>query len=542
VGSEKQEASPRKARGKRKDSVTNETASGIPVEPCYGPDDLVGFDASRDLGKPGAFPFVRGIYGDMYRGRLWTMRQYAGFGTAEETNRRYRYLLSHGQTGLSVAFDLPTQLGYDSDHQMAAGEVGRTGVAVSSLRDMEVLFEEIPLDGVSTSMTINATAAPILAMYVALARRQGVPVASLRGTVQNDILKEYVARGNYIFPIVPSMSLVTDIFAYCRDYLPRWNTISISGYHMREAGATAVQEVAFTLANAIAYVEGAIARGLDVDEFGERVSFFFNAHSDFFEEIAKFRAARRLWATIMRDRFGATEERAQMLRFHTQTAGSTLTAAQPENNIVRVALQALSAVLGGTQSLHTNSFDEALCLPTEKAATIALRTQQIIAYESGVARTVDPLAGSYTIEVLTNEIEGRAGRYLEEVERLGGAVACVESGYFRQEIEESAYTRQQEIEEGRRTVVGLNAFETEEKVDTVLLRVDPEVRAHRIRELEELRRTRDNVLADRTLDALRKAAESDENVMPSLVAAADAYCTLGEMTDVLRQVFGIYEE
>jgi len=542
VGSEKQEASPRKARGKRKDSVTNETASGIPVEPCYGPDDLAGFDASRDLGKPGAFPFVRGIYGDMYRGRLWTMRQYAGFGTAEETNRRYRYLLSHGQTGLSVAFDLPTQLGYDSDHQMAAGEVGRTGVAVSSLRDMEVLFEEIPLDGVSTSMTINATAAPILAMYVALARRQGVPVASLRGTVQNDILKEYVARGNYIFPIVPSMSLVTDIFAYCRDYLPRWNTISISGYHMREAGATAVQEVAFTLANAIAYVEGAIARGLDVDEFGERVSFFFNAHSDFFEEIAKFRAARRLWATIMRDRFGATEERAQMLRFHTQTAGSTLTAAQPENNIVRVALQALSAVLGGTQSLHTNSFDEALCLPTEKAATIALRTQQIIAYESGVARTVDPLAGSYTIEVLTNEIEGRAGRYLEEVERLGGAVACVESGYFRQEIEESAYTRQQEIEEGRRTVVGLNAFETEEKVDIALLRVDPEVRAHRIRELEELRRTRDNVLADRTLDALRKAAESDENVMPSLVAAADAYCTLGEMTDVLRQVFGIYEE
>lgn len=518
------------------------TASGIPVEPCYGPEHLAEFDPSRDLGEPGAFPFVRGVYEDMYRGRLWTMRQYAGFGTAEETNQRYRYLLDHGQTGLSVAFDLPTQLGYDSDHAAAEGEVGRTGVAISSLRDMEALFDEIPLDTVSTSMTINATAAPILAMYIALARREGVPVASLRGTVQNDILKEYVARGNYIFPILPSMELVADVFAYCRDYVPKWNTISISGYHMREAGATAVQEVAFTFANAIAYVEGAIARGLDVDQFAARLSFFFNAHSNFLEEIAKFRAARRLWAKIMRERFGATEERAQMLRFHTQTAGSTLTAAQPENNIVRVTLQALSAVLGGTQSLHTNSFDEALCLPTEAAARIALRTQQIIAYESGVPGTVDPFAGSYAVETLTNQIERRVERYLEEIEERGGAVACVESGYFRQEIDESAYGRQREVEQGRRTVVGVNAFQIDEEMGIELLRVDPETRERRVRELKELRETRDKVLSSRALDALRQAAESNDNVMPHLVAAADAYCTLGEMTDVLRQAFGTYRD
>ncbi|HEY8393314.1 MAG TPA: methylmalonyl-CoA mutase family protein, partial [Thermaerobacter sp.] len=466
------------------------TISGLPVKRVYTAADLEGFDPDRDLGEPGEYPYTRGVYPTMYRGRLWTMRQYAGYATAEESNRRFKYLLEQGQTGLSIAFDLPTQIGYDADHPMAEGEVGKVGVSVSSLADMEVLLDGIPLDRVSTSMTINAPAAILLAMYIAVAEKQGVPPEKLSGTIQNDILKEYVARGTYIFPPGPSMRLITDIFAYCAEHLPNWNTISISGYHIREAGATAVQEVAFTLANAKAYVRAALDAGLDIDRFAPRLSFFFNAHMDFFEEIAKFRAARRMWARIMREEFGAKNPRSWMLRFHTQTAGSTLTAQQPENNIVRVTLQALMAVLGGTQSLHTNAMDEALALPTDETARIALRTQQIIAYESGVTNTVDPLAGSYFVESLTNRIEEEAQRYLDRIEEMGGAVAAIERGFMQREIMDAAYRYQREVESGRRVVVGVNKYVIEEEPPRNLLRVDPSVRERQIRRLEEVRRRR----------------------------------------------------
>jgi methylmalonyl-CoA mutase N-terminal domain/subunit len=452
-----------------------DTTSGIPTERLYTPEDIADLEYLDDLGFPGQYPFTRGVQPTMYRGRFWTMRQYAGFGTAEETNARFRYLLDQGQTGLSIAFDLPTQMGYDSDHPLAEGEVGRVGVAVSSVSDMEVLFAGIPLDKVTTSMTINAPASVLLAMYLAVAEKQGALPEKLGGTVQNDVLKEYVARGTYIFPPRPSMRLVTDLFAYCSEHMPNWNTISISGYHIREAGSTAVQEVAFTIANAIAYVEAAIARGLDVDSFAPRLSFFFNSHMNFIEEVAKFRAARRLWARIMRERFGAKDPRSWMLRFHTQTAGSTLTAQQPENNIVRVTMQALAAVLGGTQSLHTNSKDEALALPSEEAVRTALRTQQIIAYESGAADSVDPLAGSYLVETMTDKIEGAAREYIDRIDSIGGAVASIEQGYMQREIHESAYRYQREVEAKKRTVVGVNAFATEEAPPKGLLRVNPDV-------------------------------------------------------------------
>ncbi|MCR4399190.1 MAG: methylmalonyl-CoA mutase family protein, partial [Firmicutes bacterium] len=449
------------------------TGSNLPVERLYTPEDIGAMDYERDLGFPGQFPYTRGVQPTMYRGRLWTMRQYAGFGSAEESNRRFKYLLGQGQTGLSAAFDLPTQIGYDSDHPLAEGEVGKVGVAIDSLADMEVLFDGIPLDKVSTSMTINAPAAVLLAMYIVVAEKQGVPAHRLSGTIQNDILKEYAARGTYIFPPKPSMRLITDVFAYCSKNLPEWNTISISGYHIREAGASAVQEVAFTLANGIAYVDAAVRAGLDVDQFGPRLSFFFNAHMDLLEEVAKFRAARRLWAGIMRDRFGARDPRSMMLRFHTQTAGSTLTAQQPDNNVVRVTLQALAAVLGGTQSLHTNSRDEALALPSEDSARIALRTQQVIAYESGVTNTVDPLAGSFYVESLTNAIQREAESYIAKIDALGGAVAAIEKGFIQREIQENAYRYQREVESGERVVVGVNKFQMEEPPPTGLLRVDP---------------------------------------------------------------------
>ena len=515
------------------------TLSDIPVERLYTPED-VELNYLRDLGFPGEYPYTRGVQPTMYRGRLWTMRQYAGYATAEESNRRFRYLLSQGQTGLSVAFDLPTQMGYDSDHPLAEGEVGKVGVAIDSLEDMEILFDGIPLDKVSTSMTINAPAAILLAMYIAVAKKQGVDPKVLRGTVQNDILKEYVARGTYIFPPQPSMRLVTDLIAYCKDHLPRWNSISISGYHIREAGSTAVQEVAFTLANAIAYVQAATEAGLDVDEFAPRLSFFFGAHNDFFEEIAKFRAARRLWARIMRERFGAKNPRSWMLRFHTQTAGCTLTAQQPDNNIVRVTLQALAAVLGGTQSLHTNSRDEALSLPTEKSVQIALRTQQIIAHESGVANTIDPLAGSYYVEYLTDEIEKRARDYIERIDRLGGALRAIERGFIQREIEESAYRYQREIEKGDRVVVGVNRFTVEEEVPLRRLRVDPTVRERQMERLRALRERRDSGRVSALLARLEEAARGDENLMPLFIECVEAYATLGEICDVLRGVFGEY--
>jgi methylmalonyl-CoA mutase N-terminal domain/subunit len=492
------------------------------------------------LGFPGEYPYTRGIHPTMYRGRLWTMRQYAGYASAEESNRRYRYLLSQGQTGLSVAFDLPTQIGYDSDHPLAEGEVGKVGVAIDSLGDMERLFEGIPLDQVSTSMTINAPAAVLLAMYVAVAMKQSVPLGKLRGTIQNDILKEYVARGTYIFPPGPSMRLISDIFCYGKEQLPRWNTISISGYHIREAGANAVQEVAFTLANAIAYVQAAIEGGLNVDEFAGQLSFFFAAHNNLLEEVAKFRAARRLWARIMRERFGAREARSWALRFHTQTSGSTLTAQQPENNIVRVALQALAAVLGGTQSLHTNSRDEALSLPTEESASIALRTQQILAYESGVADTVDPLGGSYCVEALTDQIEQQAMRYLERIDRMGGALRAIETGFVEQEIQESAYTYQRQIERKERLVVGVNEFVATEAAPQKLLRVDPKVQSDQVERLRRLKAGRDGQRVESTLTALEAAARQTSNLMPPILAAVQAYATLGEICDVLRQVFGEY--
>jgi methylmalonyl-CoA mutase N-terminal domain/subunit len=524
----------------------------------FTPDDLAGWDASRDLGWPGEFPYTRGIQPTMYRGRLWTMRQYAGYGTAAEANRRYRYLLGQGVSGLSVAFDLPTQMGYDSDHSLAVGEVGRVGVAIASIDDMAELLDGIPLDRVSTSMTINATAIVLLALYVAVARRQGVAPAALAGTIQNDILKEYVARGTYIFPPRASLRIVTDIFAWCERELPNWNTISISGYHIREAGATAVQEVAFTVANAIAYVEAARSAGLDVDRLGQRLSFFFAAHNDFLEEVAKFRAARRLWARIARERFGATHPRAQQLRFHTQTAGSTLTAQQPDNNIVRVALQALAAVLGGTQSLHCNSRDEALALPTEESARIALRTQQIIAAESGVANTVDPLGGSWALETRTDAIEREARAILGRIDALGGTLTAIETGFIQREIQESAYRAQQAIDRGEAVVVGVNRYaggrrpgagdrEPEAgspgpEAGIELLRIDPELEARQVERVRRTRASRDAGAWRAALDAVARAASGSENLVPPILAAVEARATLGEISDTLRSTFGEHRE
>lgn len=520
---------------------TFETSSHIPVDRLYTPAD-VEVDYLNDLGFPGEYPYTRGVYPTMYRGRFWTMRQYAGYATAEESNRRYKFLLEQGQMGLSVAFDLPTQLGLDADDPLAEGEVGKVGVSISSLRDMEILFDGIPLEKVSTSMTINAPAAVLWAMYIAVAKKQGADIRNLRGTIQNDILKEYLARGTYIFPPEPSMRLVTNTFEFAHKYVPKWNPISISGYHIREAGSTAVQEVAFTFANAIAYVNAALKAGLAVDDFAPRLSFFFNAHNNLLEEIAKFRAARRLWARIMRERFGAQDPRSAMLRFHTQTAGSTLTAQQPENNIVRVAIQALAAVLGGTQSLHTNAMDEALALPTEKSAQIALRTQQIIAYESGVADTIDPLAGSYFIEHLTNEIEHRAQAYIQKIDDLGGALRAIETGYMQNEIQQAAYEEQLAIERDEKKVVGVNIFTSDETPDIELLRIDESVAERQRERLRELRATRDNEAVRRTLAALRTAAQRDDvNLMPYILDAVEAYATTGEICNTLREVWGEYE-
>jgi len=518
------------------------TLSGLPVERLYTGESLSGHREAEHPGFPGEYPFTRGIYPTMYRSRLWTMRQYAGFGTAEESNKRYRYLMSKGQMGLSVAFDLPTQIGMDSDHALAAGEVGRVGVAIDSIEDMEALFDGIPLDKVSTSMTINATAAILLCLYVAVAKKQGAPLAKLSGTVQNDILKEYIARGTYIYPVRPAMRIVTDIFAWCKDQLPKWNTISISGYHIREAGSTAMQEVAFTLADGIAYVTAALQAGLAVDEFAPQLSFFFNVHNDFLEEVAKFRAARRLWARIMKERFGARDERSLLLRFHAQTAGSSLTAQQPENNIVRVGLQALAAVLGGCQSLHTNSLDEALALPTEDSALIALRTQQIIAQETGVANTIDPVAGSYAIESLTSEIETAAEVYLQKIDALGGMLQAIESGYVQREIQKAAFEYQRAVESKEQIVVGVNEFQAEEERQIPTLRIDPATERDQVAKLRALRARRNGERIAVALQELERRARSDENLLPAILEAVEAYGTVGEMSDSLRRVFGEYEE
>jgi methylmalonyl-CoA mutase N-terminal domain/subunit len=514
-----------------------ETSAGIEIPRLALPegDDS---DYAEKLGFPGEYPYTRGVQPTMYRSRLWTMRQYAGFSTAEESNKRYRYLLAHGQTGLSVAFDLPTQIGYDADDPIAEGEVGKVGVSISSVHDMAALFDQIPLEQVSTSMTINAPAGVLLAMYIAVAKRQGADIKKLRGTVQNDILKEYIARGTYIFPAVPSMRLITDIFQFCAREVPAWNTISISGYHIREAGSTAVQEVAFTLANGVAYVEAALRAGLSVDDFAPQLSFFFNAHNNFLEEVAKFRAARRLWAKIMRERFKAEKPSSWQLRFHTQTAGSTLTAQQPENNVVRTTLQALAAVLGGTQSLHTNSMDEALWLPTEKAVRVALRTQQIIAHESGVSDTVDPLAGSYILEYLTDEIEKRAEEYLEKIDDMGGALQAVEKGYMQNEIQNAAYEAQQAIEKGEQVVVGVNQFQVEEEVALERLKVDPAIEAGQRLKLKILRENREQRVVDQLLGKLRGAAEGTENLMPLFIKSVENDVTLGEICNTLRSVWG----
>lgn len=499
-------------------------------------------DYKKDLGEPGEFPFTRGIYRNMYRGRLWTMRQYAGYATAEESNARYKYLLAHGTTGLSVAFDLPTQIGLDSDDPLAMGEVGKVGVAIDSLEDMERLFAGIPLDEVSTSMTINATAAILLSLYLAVARKQNVPFNKVRGTLQNDILKEYIARGTYIYPPAPSLRLVTDIFAFCAREVPNWNTISISGYHIREAGSTAVQEVAFTLADGITYVEAALKAGLEVDEFAPRISFFFNAHNNLLEEIAKFRAARRLWARIMRDRFNARDPRSMMLRFHAQTAGSSLTAQQPDVNVVRTTIQALAAVLGGTQSLHTNSMDEALALPTESAARVALRTQQVIAYESGVVETADPLGGSYAIEELTSEIEDQALEYLKKIEAMGGMLRAIETGYVQREIQESAYRYQKAIETQEQIVVGVNRFQIEEEHPVPVLRIDPALEQAQVERLRALRARRDSETVTAALKKLEQAAGTTENLLPRILECVEAYCTVGEISNTLRRVWGEYRE
>jgi methylmalonyl-CoA mutase N-terminal domain/subunit len=518
------------------------TLSGLPLERLYSGESLTGWDEEEALGYPGEFPYTRGIYPSMYRGRLWTMRQYAGFGSAAESNQRYRYLLSKGQSGLSVAFDLPTQIGMDSDYPLALGEVGKVGVAIDSLEDMERLFEGIPLEKVSTSMTINATAAILLSLYVAVAKKQGANLAKLSGTVQNDILKEYIARGTYIYPVRPAMRIVTDIFAWCRDSLPKWNTISISGYHIREAGSTAVQEVAFTLADAIAYVQAALDAGLDIDDFAPQLSFFFNAHNDLLEEIAKYRAARRLWARLMRERFQARDARSLLLRFHAQTAGSSLTAQQPENNIVRVAIQALAAVLGGCQSLHTNSLDEALALPTEEAALIALRTQQIIANETGVANTVDPVAGSYAIEHLTNEIERGALAYIEKIDALGGMLRAIEAGFVQTEIQKAAYEYQRAVETKEQVVVGVNDFIAEEERAIPTLRIDPQIEREQIQRLQALRAKRDANKTRAAISELERRAATSENLLPAILAAVEACATVGEISDTLRRAFGEYRE
>jgi methylmalonyl-CoA mutase, N-terminal domain len=517
-----------------------ETSSGIPIPPILlppGPDP----DYMEKLGFPGEYPYTRGVQPTMYRGRFWTMRQYAGYATAEESNRRYRYLLEQGQTGLSVAFDLPTQIGYDADDPFAIGEVGKVGVSISSLDDMELLFREIPLDKVSTSMTINAPASILLAMYIAVAKRQGVDTTRLRGTIQNDILKEYIARGTYIFPPKPSMRLITDTFRFCRSEVPRWNTISISGYHIREAGSTAVQEVAFTLANAIAYVQAALNAGLHVDDFASQLAFFFNAHNNFLEEVAKFRAARRLWARLMKDRFNAQNPNSWKLRFHTQTGGSTLTAQQPENNVVRVTLQALAAILGGTQSLHTNSMDEALWLPTEKAVRIALRTQQVIAYESGVADSIDPLAGSYLVEHLTNEIERLAEQYLLKIDHMGGALAAIEKGYIQGEIQEAAYSYQLDVESKEQVIVGLNAFQAKEKMELERLQVDPAIEEGQRERLARLRSQRDKQKVSELLERLASTAKSSDNLLPLFIECVENDITLGEICAVLRKTWGEYQ-
>ena len=508
------------------------TSSGIEIKELYT-------TANKVDEKPGEFPFTRGIQKDMYRGRLWTMRQYAGFSTAEESNKRYHYLLAQGTTGLSVAFDLPTQIGYDSDHEMADGEVGKVGVAIDSLKDIEILFDGIELKNITTSMTINATAAILLAMYIALAKKQGADLKQISGTIQNDILKEYVARGTYIYPPKPSMRLITDIFEYCSKEVPKWNTISISGYHIREAGSTAVQELAFTLANGKTYLKAAIEKGLDINIFAKRLSFFFNCHNNFFEEIAKFRAARRMWAKITKD-LGATDEKAQMLRFHTQTGGSTLTAQQPLNNVIRVTNQAMAAVLGGTQSLHTNGYDEALTLPTEGAAKIALRTQQIIAFETGVTDTVDPLAGSFFVENLTDEVETAAWTYIDKIDAMGGAVNAIESNYMQQEISSAAYEYQKDIENGNRVSVGVNKFTQAEESFTDVLRIDDSIRKLQIEKLVQLRKDRNTILVQKALQELEIASKSDQNLMPLIVKAVEEYATLGEIADVLRNTFGEY--
>jgi len=518
------------------------TGSNTEVNRLYDPLDLTDLNYLDDLNFPGEYPYTRGVQPTMYRGRLWTMRQYAGFGDAEESNKRYKYLLKNGQTGLSIAFDLPTQIGYDSDHPMAYGEVGKVGVAIDSLEDMEVLFAGIPLDQVSTSMTINAPAAILLAMYIAIAEKQGIPASQLNGTIQNDILKEYIARGTYIFPPLPSMRLITDIFDYCSKELPKWNTISISGYHIREAGATAIQEIAFTLANGIAYVAAAAKQGLDIDTFAPRLSFFFNAHNDLFEEVAKFRAARRIWAKIMKERFGAKDPRSTMLRFHTQTAGCTLTAQQPDNNIVRVAIQALAAVLGGTQSLHTNSRDEALSLPSQQSVRIALRTQQVIAYESGVAETVDPMAGSYYLESLTKIIEQEAMNYITKIDQLGGSPKAIEHGFIQREIQNSAYQYQKDIEEKRRIIVGVNQFQSEEEPMKDLLKVNPKIEKRQTERLNKLKKNRNELKVQENLKLLTKMANSEQNIMPAILDCVRSYATLGEICDQLRAVFGEYKE
>ncbi len=519
-----------------------ETTSHIQVNPLYTPADLEGFEFERDLNYPGQFPYTRGVQATMYRGRLWTMRQYAGMGDAEESNKRYRYLLSQGTTGLSVAFDLPTQIGYDSDHPFALGEVGKVGVAIDSIEDMERLFAQIDLEKVSTSMTINATASTLLALYIAVAKRHGADVRKLSGTVQNDLLKEYIARGTYIYPPESAMRIITDIFDFCRQNVPEWNTISISGYHMREAGSTAVQEVTFTLANGMTYVDAAVKKGLNVDEFAPRLSFFFACHNNFLEEVAKFRAARRMWARIMKERFQAKNSKSLMLRFHTQTGGSTLTAQQPENNIVRTALQALAAVLGGTQSLHTNSFDEALALPTEHSARIALRTQQIIAYESGVPQTIDPLAGSYFIESLTNEIERRAFDYIEKIDALGGMLKAIENGFVQQEIQNASYEFQQRVDRLEQVVVGVNAFQVEQEKPIPLQRIDEQLERKQVERLRAFRQKRSAKKASDAIQKIHDTAKGTGNLMPVIIEAVEAECTVGEISDAMRKVFGEYKE
>lgn len=517
-------------------------SSGFTVKRLYTPEDVQGMDYMRDLGIPSEYPFTRGVQDTMYRGRFWTMRMYAGFATAEESNKRYKYLIEQGSMGLSVAFDLPTQMGYDSDDTISQGEVGKVGVAIDSLADMEILFDGIPLDKVSTSMTINAPASVLLAMYIAVAEKQNVTPDKLAGTIQNDILKEYVARGTYIFPVTPSMRLITNIFEFCSQNVPKWNTISISGYHIREAGSTAAQEIAFTLSNGIAYVNAAIKAGLDVDSFAPRLSFFFNAHNDLFEEIAKYRAARRLWARIMKERFGAKKDKSMMLKFHTQTGGSTLTAQQPENNIVRVAIQTLAAVIGGTQSLHTNSKDEALALPTEESVRTALRTQQIVAYESGAADTIDPMAGSYYVEALTSQLEEAAMALIAKIDDLGGSPAAIEKGYIQQEIMDAAYSYQKDIENGKRVIVGMNKFQVEEPKPTGLLKVDASVGVRQAEKIAALKAKRDNALVEQRLAELRKACNSDDNLMPFILDAVRAYATLGEICNVMREEFGEYKQ